>query len=373
MNQAVNEIIENKLTMLNKRKKLNQSFDLFMIVNEILKKFNKESLEKRKCSNCSIPKFHLMKYICCKYFLCLTCFVNSCEFNNNSCAFCKKPISIPSREEGIDIMKNLILTVWRTMRVIDEEKERLLKQKICEVLDNKIKSCASSPYNLHSIAKYANLMANNILTMWRMMSVIDEEKERGLKKKFNEVFENHIQNCAPCPFTWHSISQYAKPDLTIPNDIAKLDDDEYYFEKYLIDPVSSNVFRTWIVSTALETTILTFLFEMFEVKSILILNPIRYSVLNWLIDQHRFYPTDPECYIPAKLFEKISFSMNEFAKFIITILNPFFGYLFKKELIHEGNKLVVTTITSCIVICVLSRIIKQLHSHVKKDQKYKFV
>jgi len=57
VNQLVSDKINNESQILEKRKKSNQSFDFFTIVNEILKKFNKEPLKKRKCLNCSmIPK-----------------------------------------------------------------------------------------------------------------------------------------------------------------------------------------------------------------------------------------------------------------------------------------------------------------------------
>lgn len=101
---------------------------------------------------------------------------------------------------------------------------------------------------------------------------------------------------------------------------------------------------------------------------------LTFFLVNGIVNRHTCYPTDPDGQIPYKLFEKISFSINEFAKIVITWLNLFLCYFIFGEILHDGNKLFfVTAISVSTVIWALSKVIKKLHLHVKKEQTYSFL
>jgi len=320
VNQILNDKINNELKLIEKRKNLNQSFDLFRITNEILKKFNKKPLKKRKCLNCSKSRFHLVKFICCKDFVCLACCVlNSYRsgMQNNQCKFCKKLFWVTDRKEFINMSKSYILTIWRTMRVADEEREHVLEQTINQALETDI------------------LIRNECIDLYE-------------------------------------IAQYANPQLTIPKDIANLYDEESYFEKYLFRPTISLMIGNSVVNTLLQILVL-YIFEG-QFNSECYWNAINFFLVNGIVNRHTCYPTDPDGQIPYKLFEKISFSINEFAKIVITWFNLFLCYFIFGETLHDGNTLFfVTAISFSTVIWALSKVIKKLHFHVKKEQTYSFL
>ena len=56
------------------------------------------------------------------------------------------------------MVKSHIVAVWRTMRVIDEERESVLEQKINEALEIQIQN--DEHVNLYGIVQYANRNKN---------------------------------------------------------------------------------------------------------------------------------------------------------------------------------------------------------------------
>jgi len=315
INQVLNEKINTELKILEKRKESNQSFDLFTISNEILKKFNNELLKKRKCSHCLMSKFHLIKLGCCNDFVCLSCFVqNSCEMENDRCIFCKKKFFGSNRNVFFDMIKNLILVVLRTMRVIDEE------------------------------------------------------KEDGLDQKINEFFGIQIQKYSPC-LNLHSLMQYTNPQLTLPKDIEKLDSGEFYFEKYLCHPNYFLMIINFVVNTLMQSLIQYLIGGTFHIGSYW--NMISFSTVNIIVNQ--FHLINFGNFSPERL-RKMEFNMNEFTKLVVTWLNLLLGYIIFREPLHEvKNFIFVTGISFTMVIWASYKVIQQFNLHVKEEQKYAFV
>jgi len=88
INDVVSEKMNKEKSILHKRKIANQSFDLFVLTNEILTKMKQNLLEKSKCSKCSNPRFHLIKLICSKKFICNPCF-DQFHIGKLNCELCK--------------------------------------------------------------------------------------------------------------------------------------------------------------------------------------------------------------------------------------------------------------------------------------------
>jgi hypothetical protein len=317
VNQLVSDEFNNESQILEKRKKSNQSIDLFTITNEILKKIGKEPLKKRKCLHCSMPRFHLMKFTCCKGFFCLSCFVtNSMGMENYVCIFCKKPFLSFNCEEFMHMVKSHIVAVWRTMRVIDEERESVLEQKI------------------------------------------------------NEALEIQIQNGEY--FNLYGIVQYANPQLNIPKKISKLyDEEKSYLEKYLFRPSFRSIIANILVNTFLQKIVLIYLFETnFDLKSYF-WDMANFSLVNFIVNQQH---TDLDDDIPPELLAKIIFTINECAKIIITWLNILLGYFIFGEPLQEVSKLMfVTGISFSAVSCALFKVKDKLLFDVKKELNYKFL
>jgi len=89
INELVNDKINKRKLILLKRKAANKSFDLFLLVNEILTKMNQMPLEKNKCLKCSNPRFNLIKCICGKRFICISCFDKFCSSEKTNCEICQ--------------------------------------------------------------------------------------------------------------------------------------------------------------------------------------------------------------------------------------------------------------------------------------------
>jgi len=88
INNLVQDKINEEKLILQKRKAANQSFDLFLIVNEILTKLKQIPLKKSKCSKCCNPSFHLIKLGCAKKFMCNLCF-DEFHIGKTNCEICK--------------------------------------------------------------------------------------------------------------------------------------------------------------------------------------------------------------------------------------------------------------------------------------------
>jgi len=300
--------------MLEKRKAHKQGCDLFTITNEILKTLNKKSLEKRKCSNCARPRFHLIKFICCKQFFCLTCFTfNRFEMRNFTCTFCQKSF-INNSNEFIETLKNFTLVIWQAMYVVNEEKENGLSNTIREALRMQDDSEA---LNIDRVIQYAN---PNVNINW-INTIRNDKFDYGLCEKWISLpgkyaqFFNIFANC--------TIQNLICRSLNVPD-----------------------VF--WIGFNFLSVS--------------LILKHMKYDTVNSNLH------TD----IVTKLYENIDIILKGFMTMIVTWANIVVGLYFGNNW-HKEGLLIMSCFTIPIVWVIHLEIRKKIHSHMKSEIKYQFL
>ena len=94
--RLIDQKFDKELELLKKRRKQNQSFNLFVIVNEILKQLKQNPIERRECERCSESSFHFIKVPCCERLMCIKCFLvrqftdlrfPRCDLCKNDCNF----------------------------------------------------------------------------------------------------------------------------------------------------------------------------------------------------------------------------------------------------------------------------------------------
>jgi len=220
--------------------------------------------------------------------------------------------------------------------------------------------------------EFVDVLKSHILVVWRTMRFIDEERECKLDQKLNEVVAIQIQKCE-LSLNLHTIIQHVSPQLTIPNDIAKLDEERAYFEKYLSLPNYLLMISSLFWNFMTQAILLVYLFQAnFDLKPLW--HVMHSGIVNFIVNHHCFYPTNLDGNIPPILLIKIEFTMNEFAKIVITWLNILLSYFIFGEPLQQGSKLIfVSGLSFSTVIWSLSKVIKQLHFHVKEEQNYKFL
>lgn len=139
INLLVQESLKKEEKILETRKQQNKSCDLFLIVNQITTNFGINPLEKRKCQQCSKPRFHLMKLSCCKNFICISCCLDSMSIK---CVLCRK-LAYRTKENLRELQS--FKADYKTLKVKDEftKKKSLDKKKAnCSYPEKEI--CARS-------------------------------------------------------------------------------------------------------------------------------------------------------------------------------------------------------------------------------------
>jgi hypothetical protein len=93
LNDLVNNKFNKKIKILEMRKKQNKSYNLFLIMNEILSQFKLQTLSRRTCenTNCMKANFSLIKVPCCNRFICIACIINRTllETKHQKCVMCE--------------------------------------------------------------------------------------------------------------------------------------------------------------------------------------------------------------------------------------------------------------------------------------------
>jgi hypothetical protein len=307
LNKLVNEKIKKQLKILKKRKRHNQGYDLFTIANTLLKSLNKKTLEKRKCSNCKRPRFHLIKFICCDNFFCLTCFtINRYEMKNFNCTFCTKAF-IRNTDDFIETLISLTLTVWRTMCVVDEEKENGLENAIIEALEMQDNS---KPLNINGIMKYANPEVN--------INWIDGIPNEKL------YFEQWIPRSKTCAQLFNIFA------ICIP--------------QYLLFGSLDKMNILWIG------------FNFYVVKNLILKN--KYFTYNDDVNPNI------QIYITTDLHEKIDIILKGFVTMIVTWINIIIG-LYLGNHWHEGGLVNIAFFTTPIIWVMHLKIRKKIQSNTK--------
>jgi len=142
VSDLINNKFNNKFTILEERKKKNESCNLFPITNEILSQFKQKPLSRRLCANrkCMEAKFHLIEVPCCKQLICLRCICMLFETKQPKCIIC---------ENGY-ICRN-IKEFEKTFKLIyfgfAEQAPKLITKEIQKEFDNAISKIRNSKKN----------------------------------------------------------------------------------------------------------------------------------------------------------------------------------------------------------------------------------
>jgi hypothetical protein len=121
---------ENELSILEQRKKRNQNCDLFIIANKMLEQsFNEKNfLKRRQCSKCSQNRFHLIKVLCCKKFICIQCIL---QVKKRKCMMCQTEM-YKNKKELYALLKITCFTILKalSMDAIEDFMDASIEQKM---------------------------------------------------------------------------------------------------------------------------------------------------------------------------------------------------------------------------------------------------
>ena len=80
--------MQKEIVILGQRKMQNEGCDVLVLTNEILwKSYNHKSIfEKKDCAKCCRNRYHLIKLLCCKNFICIACMLG---IQKRKCIICQ--------------------------------------------------------------------------------------------------------------------------------------------------------------------------------------------------------------------------------------------------------------------------------------------
>jgi len=116
VSNAVNTIWSTHLSIFEKRKKENKSFNLFLLANELLDtkfKTTKSFMTRRVCAMCSLGRFSLLKIQCCHKQICIKCYFS---LKKETCTICRKNFCRNKNE----LLRSVCLAVGRIMNLEEE-------------------------------------------------------------------------------------------------------------------------------------------------------------------------------------------------------------------------------------------------------------
>lgn len=176
INELVSFEMKNESEQLYERKKNTQSFNLFLIANEIATALEcTELLKQRICSNCMKFRFHLIRVPCCKTLFCVTC-LTSFKIKKRKCTICYEDL-YRNHQELNELLTNLCLTAWQIADWEVEPRKKQLKQAIEKPL---IPKCDQEKANYLQI-KFATIIAFMDEAKFPWVKILEQEQTELLE------------------------------------------------------------------------------------------------------------------------------------------------------------------------------------------------
>jgi len=216
INELVNDKFNKQLKILEKRRKQNASYNLFVMTNEILSAFKQKTLTRRTCGyiNCMETTFHLLKVPCCQNFICFTCIISGTILGPNcnppKCMMCESTYICHNMQDFEKIFKSFFFG-------FEEQAKEFITKETQREMENALFKIKKSKKNRSM--QYAQFSA--LTKKWLAPVVMMASSTPNL---FSENFEEKIQNMMKHTFTDQIILTFTTivPQMFIFVNIAKV-------------------------------------------------------------------------------------------------------------------------------------------------------